>query len=573
MNTNNLSPQQLQAIRSNHEDIAVIAGPGSGKTTVLVQRITRLLKSGVPPKDITVITFTNAAAREIEKRLAKMRDDNESAVELGYSGTVHGFILRLLKTHGRAINLPPTISMLGEEDANKLRGECREGQKVKPPVKDVEAALAKGPSYYLLERPASLSESELVAASYYRTLIESGLMDFDSLLQFGIMLLDKMRTDKTPLAVPFLFWDEVQDGGAEDWAIMRLIKATQRFVVGDPDQSIYGFRGAKPELFTRHLGTDVETIILEKNFRCRAEICAAANKLIAHNPNRVHKDTLSAHAENQIGHVIYAAGANDEAQEILYLSGTIKYGEPAKYCEPREIAVLVRFQALVERYSKLLASYGIPIKAAEKSKHPFDWENVRALIALFSNPENDILMHKWLVRVNDKKSADHMKLHAMRNAKPIVAMLGNQHLFPLAPALESLAGLLAQHGISQESIVRVQKAVATLPATATLAELSYALADEDLHMSEAGDGVTVTTYHAAKGREWDMVILPAFEQGSIPNQSKKSDITEERRLAFVGFTRARKMLVISNALTRPPLWGHGAPVAQTPSQFAAEAAL
>lgn len=576
----NTTPSQLEAINSTATDIAVIAGPGSGKTTVLCKRIMRLIEDGVLPGSIVAITFTNAAAREVERRLQSLwrqSQDNhfpesERAMKLGYAGTLHGYCLRLLKSFGSRIGLPATISLLAEDEAHDLLEAAKADQMIECTGKELKEALAHGPEYFLNLKPANLKRAGLVASAYFHQQLASGVLDFDSLLKFSIMLLQSLDAS-VPLVVPFLFWDEAQDSGADDWQIMELIAAQNRFVVGDPDQSIYGFRGARPDLFLRYLQrTDRQVITLADNFRCLPEICETANKLIGHNKNRVPKRTESHVMDMAAGTV--ARWMNFDAEgELMALAQEITRLKLA----PENCAVLVRTNKLVERVSHSLSVYSIPVAKNAHSEKPDDWGKARALISLLSNPRNDTLMFWWLARESGKKVASGLKLTALKLHKPICEVVDRSSAsfpaFPLNATASDLPLLMAQHGLSQESIVLVQKAASTLPDGASLTELAHALADEELHMKQEGHGVTVTTLHSAKGREWEAVFMLAVEDGILPSRSKTANLEEERRLAFVGITRAKSLLVVSNSSARRPMYGPGEAIPAVISPFIDEMGL
>lgn len=549
---------QRQAIESDAKDIAVIAGPGSGKTTVLCERITRLLNEGAKACDMVIITFTNAAAREIEKRLAI----HERGQRFAYAGTLHGYILRLLREVGKLINLPKRISMLGEDESKSLVIQIMSDQNVKLPQADVRAALQHGPEFYLFEKPERLSKQQCVASAYYRQLMEAGVMDFDSLLKFGLCLLHRAQP-----TIPYLFWDEVQDGGAEDWDILECLQkqCARSFIVGDPDQSIYGFRGARPDLFLTYMREHpgCEVIVLEENFRCLGEICKAASALIAHNGSV--KRTVPCERPTREDGVIERWSGFDDAGELFALVQDLRT-QPT----PMECAVLVRTNALAEKISKALEGYALPVAKKEIRDRPLDWSRTRALIALLENPYNDLLCYWWIVREQGMVAANGAKLMAMRARRPLCEYL---NALPRAADLLTLPLHLADQRCGPESIELVKKAMATLPDGSSLAELAYALSDEELHRKESGEGITITTMHSAKGREWDCVYLPAFEQSIIPKKTSTSDLMEERRLAFVAFTRARRLLVVSNAYSRAPQFGKGRPQPADPSQFIEEAGL
>jgi DNA helicase II / ATP-dependent DNA helicase PcrA len=567
-----LTSTQKKIIESPAPDIGIAAGPGSGKTTVLVRRVGSMIDQGWRA-GITIITFTNAAANEI---VARLRGQNEG-VQIAYAGTLHGWALRLLREHGHEINMPKTISVLSEDDAKAMLKAHAEGQKVKCTLEELNAATAMGPAFYLGGDAPTLMDAGCVAASYFREQIQSGVVDFDSLLKFAVWIMEK----KGGYHVPCLFWDEAQDSGGDDWRIMRLMRTDYRMVVGDPDQSIYGFRGARPDLFNNHFRSMPMAVddacevkydnkfYLEENFRCSPEICAAANSLIQWNKDRLPKTTTPV-IDKEPGEGVIVCTCQDPDQELEAIARELRRAPDLAQC-----AVLVRYDLLVKQIAKGLSGYSIPLAVNAKVDRPKDWADARAYITLLSNPRNDVLMYWWLVRKNGKGSADALKLHCLQKRVPIVSILERQHLFPSNPQPSELPGLMAGVDIGQESIVAVQKAAATLPAGSTLADLSIALTDEDIHRKQEGSGVVVTTIHSAKGREWDTVILPAFEEEIIPTAAsiKKGSVDEERRLAFVAFTRARKKLVVINCRTRPPLWGRGSLQDARPSRFIDEANL
>lgn len=556
-----LTKTQQAIITSESHDIGIAAGPGSGKTTVLVRRVGEMISGGWSPGGIVIISFTNAAANEI---VARLRGQNEG-VQIAYAGTLHGWALRLLRDHGSVINLPRTISVLSEDDAKAMLKAHMENQKVKCTMEALNEAVKLGPEFYLGGQAPTLMDAGCVAAAYFREQMQSGVVDFDSLLKFAVYTLKVMGG----IDVKCLFWDEAQDSGGDDWAIMKLIRAEYRFVVGDPDQSIYGFRGARPDIFNNHLNGIKTSFVLEDNFRCSPEICSAANALIQWNKNRIPKVTKPV-IDSEPGEGVILYTCQDPDQELETIARELRRSPDANQC-----AVLVRYNPLVEKIAKGLASYSIPMAINAKLNRPLDWPKARAYITLLSNPRNDVLMYWWLIRQDGKAVADSLKLTGIRRREPLVKLLERQHLYPSNPQPGELPGLMAAQGIGQESIVAVQNAAATLPEGSTLAELSIALADEEIHRKQEGGGVVVTTIHSAKGREWDTVIMPCFEEQILPTGTsiKNGTVDEERRLAFVGFTRARKKLVVINCRTRPPLWGRGSLQAASPSRFIDEAGL
>lgn len=559
-----LTKSQTDAVESEAALTVVVAGPGSGKTRTLTERIKKLLARGVSAREIVVITFTNAAAREIENRIGQ-------DVAFFYCGTVHGFMLRIVKDYGKLIGFRGKIAMLDENQQERLIKQTMSDARHKGPIKDVKAEIAKGPERFLekylpdrRKEDLFLVGAEQVAFEYYQRLLSSGMVDFDSLLKFGRIILERMAAAKIPQAFKFLFWDEFQDSGADDAAIFRLIDVPNKYIVGDADQSIYGFRGGSPSYLLTlaenkdHFRSENSSVIfLRENFRCDSAITDAANRLIKQNAN-LHCGTTSM----QSGGKVWTVRTDGESGEMRELAEDIRSQPNFNEC-----AILVRFNALADLYAKGMESYGIPVAKKEKVAKPSDWQVARSLINLFANPDNDLLAYWWIEQQKDTKFANKIKLESLGAFTTI-----NRHFLKLPDSIPpgDVPAALGRSGISAESIQIVNKALGELPDGATLAELSFTLGDEELHKREVGQGLTVTTMHSAKGREWDSVYLPAFEEGNAPSLSKTATIEEERRLAFVAITRARHRLWISFANMRKPAFGGWKPEKTTPSRFIEE---
>lgn len=583
-----LTDHQRLAIESCHQKIVCIAGPGSGKTTVLVGRIAKLIAAGTRPDQIAAVTFTNAAAREIEKRLPcpNCGGMGYTSVELGpkhmsqvqcdchpprlaYAGTLHGLMLRVIKTHGTLIGFGLRVSVMDEEVADKFLEQVISDLQCAGMKKEIRHQIDKGPGPFLFgpelstQAMATLDEPTLVAREFYQRMLKANLLDFDSVLKFGLVVLQRLAAsgDTAPM-FEHLLWDEFQDSGADDAAIFHALPARNKFVVGDPDQSIYGFRGGDPRYLMELAKAErVEwtEIFLEENFRCDQAIAESADRLIFNNPFRLAKTNKSM---TGLAGKIWTFKAATEEEEMAKISEDINLQG-----DPNGCAVLVRSNALADRFSKGLQAHGVAIHRRERVDRPSDWTAMRSLVNLLSNPENDQLAFWWIAHKNGMKAAKMAQLKALSEYDTINRTTLR---LPVITTIDALPAALAVHGIGQESIALVNQAVALLPAGATLGELSFALGDDELHRKEVGEGVTITTIHSAKGREWESVYLPAFEDGTIPVLSKNSSIEEERRVVFVAITRAKRRLVVSFAQKRRPAFGGRFPEPTTMSRFVNE---
>lgn len=536
---------QLAAIRLDASRVAVVAGPGSGKSTVLVERIRRLIETGADPRSIFVVTFTNAAARVVEKRLKRLGLNTQ----LGYAGTLHGLALRLCKAHHHLIpGLPAKISVMNKEQASEFLSDTCIDLQATGTLKAIREAVKNMTILNVIQGAKNVN---LIAASYYRRMIRSGLLDFDSILMLAAYICGRLTRDNIVLC-QHLLWDEIQDSGFYDHCILSESLAANKFVVGDQDQSAYKFRRATPDLFVKILTRGQWALIkLEDNFRCGPSICQAANKLIAHNKDRMEKQTLAVDREREDA-VLYRH-YKTEAEETRMLATQIMYNQASM--EWSEMAVLVPYNDLAQRYADALQAHGIPVAMRKDAAIPIDWSRTLSLLALISNPDNDFLMYRWLVKTQDVKKADAAKLRALKERCSINHWLPPEESFTDNLELAKVPQYLARFNVQTDSMAIVERVMQELPADASITELCQALADQDLFLTDEGTGVTVTTFHSAKGREWSAVWMPAFEEGFCPRLGASNDLQEERRLAYIGFTRAREYLSVSSAGKRRPIWG------------------
>jgi DNA helicase-2/ATP-dependent DNA helicase PcrA len=587
MNIEEANPAQREAITTDAPSVLVLAGPGSGKTATTIERIRRLLSEGVKPDEIVALTFTNAAAREMEKRLTPPEPESVKAVKyvlgaenmaplpirLGHCGTLHSFCLRLLREHGEFMGYGARLSVISPESAADLLASKAATLGVKTSLKDLLALKAKG-------RPARgvrLDPTTTAVAAYFDELKENGVVDFDVILSEGLELI---RAAKLSNGWRYLFVDERQDSSALDSAIYDALPIPNKFSVGDPDQAIYSFRGGVVGAFVEK-ARDCETkvIKLESNYRSREEICNLAQRLIEHNRNRVAKRTIS---EQGPGGEIELIPCETEGDEIGMIARRIRtilsFNPPEK---AKEIAVLARTNAIATSIRKTLAATGLPVVQREVSDLPRDWPFARALVELLANPENDALAFFYLVALYRKKGATEKDArdaaHAVRKAAATAGKsinAANLHIEAGAWASDAVEHA-RKFGVSAESAMLLAEKLKELPFGARAVDLALVLAEVKDNVREGGEGVTVTTIHGAKGREWDVVFLAGFEDEVIPSHRRIADqdkanatIEEERRLAYVAVTRARKALIISHSASRVSPWGQIQ--RHTPSRFIEE---
>lgn len=538
----NPTEQQIAVIECDSPQIAVIAGPGSGKTATLVERIKH---RGIPAKEIVCITFTNTGANEMRKRLLP--------IQPRFVGTIHRFMFGLLQKHGHMIGYRRGgIGLVDEETRTRMLLAIRN-----------EMGHKKLSEKKLMEKDGL--DAQQIWAEYGFRIKRENMIDYDTILVHGLRLLSN-EIVRDEWAITDLYVDEVQDSGDIDWQIIRQFPAQNTFLVGDPDQSIFSFRGGRPALFVAHADNPGTTILtLEDCFRCNLEIADAANKLISRNIQRIEKWIRP--VSNLSGIVSVNFKQNPHA-EHRWLINAIS-DDLATGTTPSEIAVLARMNWLVNDARDVLRDAGIPIHEPPRIPNLKEWSAALALVGLLVDPESTILTEKYLLLTKHEHEVNAMKGRALaaKSTLPEVAKIVPPN-FSITP--ENVPQFLSMKGIGTETIETVQGRL-TESQPATVADLLHDLWNRDQWEEHRGGGVTVATAHGSKGREYDAVFVIGMEEGIFPLLRKDTDIEEERRLAFVAFTRARMSLRISASMFRKPVFGSPKPF--VPSRFIAEAGL
>lgn len=575
MKTQDMTAAQLAAVNEDAPQILCVAGPGAGKTTVLAARIRRLVESGVDPAKIVAITYTNAAARNLEERMPetgwyKLEDFSACKIKLGHAGTLHSFALRMLREHGEGIGYGARIAVIDEDAARGLLESKAKTLGCKSPIDRLMEVRKKG-------RPARglrLTIEELCVAAYYDDLAEAGIVDFDLILtEFLRLLTEGVEAKLFAQRFEHVLVDEVQDSAETDWAIYRALPIRNKFLVGDPDQAIFGFRGGRQDLMMRFAKEpETKLLWLEENFRCAMNVCRAANDLIAHNANRLDKQTVAVNGAlfGEV-HDFLNPHATDGA-EVGAVVEVIKNHQPEV---DGTVAVLSRTNALASEFRDALRAAGCAVVEPPKPDLPRDWALARALTELLAQPDNNALAEMFLAAserakgFSDKSATG--RAHALRLEAVAQGKSMNGLWWKYVPNMRADAVIqeMARRNISLESRMRAASLLKDLPADATALDLALAIAgDARAEEPPRGDGVDCLTVHAAKGLEWDVVFLVGFEDEAWPG--KREEVEESRRLAFVAITRARRTVYISYAATRRASWGNRRPEPRHPSRFLTE---
>lgn len=569
MEKHSLNEEQLAAVSSSAPRVLVIAGPGSGKSTTLVARIRELIARGADPRRIIVMTFTNAAADELVRRLG--------GVKLGWCGTLHGFCLRLLQKHGSLVGLPKSLSVIDDEQKQSIVESIVDELNSKASAKAVAELLE---DVNLVENKIgfSYSKEDLIALEYHRRLRRAGLLDFFTILYRAKKLI---QCNAFTIASEFdhLLVDEFQDSAALDFQIYEAMEVQTKFLVGDPDQGIFGFRGGEIKNIldlSRHNAWETHT--LQTNHRSKRRICDAAQMLIENNSNRYPKHTEAV----ELGGVVVCEEFNSPAGELAFvtseLAATTGRSQDitglAKHSE--SVAVLARTNRIAESFAEHLKGLGIPVAEKKHEKPPEDWRKAKLVLTVMSNPYNDLAAYQYLVARDGKEKASQLK----REAAKQMQSLGYALAFATTDrTAEGFNFALVSEGISADSRARIHDAARTLSGRGewTLNDLILFLNAGEERTEQIGHGVTVTTLHSSKGREFDCCYLVGMEEGVCPSARKDTIIEEERRLFYVALTRARNRVVVTwcnqRAQNRGPNLRPGPMEKRERSRFVKEAGL
>ena len=542
---------QRLVIGSDARVTLVKAGPGSGKSHTIIGRI---LHGPASPRNTLVVTYTTNAAKVLKNRLA------QHGAEVFFAGTVHAFLLRLIRQFAAKVGYSARVGVLDAETADALLRKTADDNHYTGTITGLETQLRRGPTVNPKTAP------EIVCAAYWRKLKESNVLDFASIIRLGTKLL----ADPKVIAewrVESLAWDEAQDMADEHLAVFNAIPARWKLAVGDAKQSVFSFLGANVANIMQVAASRATVIPLMDNYRCPKSVCELANRLIAANP--VHDETVSAtDAEGTVE--LFDGG--DEAKEGLIMArkiNTLLAQEPES-----TVAVLVMTHAHRQQLEMLLQGYGVPVEKREDAVPPRDWFQTRALLNALSDPDNT-LFGEALVRAWAPGNAEEIIRDAAMNLQSLNE--ASLHL-PYLETASQAVDFIAAKKPTEQSLKRLQDALAVLAENgeSSISDLQIALAEraDDKEVLQAGK-VRVLTYWAAKGSEADAVFLPALEQGILPSISQlrtEADLQEARRILYVGVTRAKKHLFLSHAGTRRPFHGKftGKPEPAQPSQFLSE---
>ena len=608
----NLNKAQRDAVFSQSQNSLVIAGAGSGKTRVLIQRILWLIENNAfSPYSILAVTFTNKAAREIKTRLQESLDTNIDSMWLG---TFHGICYRILRTNYREASLPKNFQIIDSDDQTRIIKRIMKDNDI-----DNSEIIPKQVAWYINNkkdqsiRSNKTKDDDFISIQnnkiyklYEEYCNKGGLVDFGEIILRTLELFLKNEEKRNYYNNLFksILIDEFQDTNTIQYQLIKIMagKNTSIFAVGDDDQSIYGWRGAKVENIKKLQKDfkDIEVYRLEQNYRSSGNILEAANKIILNNDSRMGKNLWT---EDKSGEPVKIFSASDGYEEGDFVIETIQNLLSEDFSR-NEIAILYRSNAQSRIFEDRLIKYGIKyrIYGGVRFYERAEIKDVIAYmrLAVLNNDDNSFerIVNNPPRGIGEKTKETLRKFSkekgislfdSIKNItdESMVAKKASQSLKEFQNIIKNIESILKKdelpHQINEiisitgiKSVYEKNKSEQAMSKLENLDQLVTAASDftnNDLeegetiidgflrHASlESGEGqgneweecVQLMTLHSSKGLEFPIVFLVGLEENLFPSRMsiEEDNLEEERRLCYVGITRARKKLFISHAQMR-----------------------
>ncbi len=624
---NKLNPQQRSAVTAADGPVMVVAGPGSGKTRVLTQRIAYLIAhEGVRPWQILAVTFTNKAAKEMDERVKAIL--NEQATEGMMLGTFHSICARILRREAEHLPIESNFVIFDSDDQQSLVKSIIREMNLNDKLyraNSVHASISRAKNELILpdDFPINTYRDEVVKrvyTEYQKRLIASNAVDFDDILVYATQLMETNPAVREKYAQRFrhVLVDEFQDTNLAQYALVKNLASYHKniFCVGDPDQSIYAWRGADYRNIQRFEQDypDSQTILLEQNYRSHQNILDVAMGVIDRASNRRKKRLFS---DRGAGEKIFFYEARDDYGEASFVVDTIAQLVASGEFEPKDCAVMYRTNAMSRLIEEAFLQARLPYKlvGAQRFYGRREVKDIIAFIRLAHNPADEAALSRvinvpprgigektlttlhMVARQNDTNAgfvllnlahgaeSNFYKSFTGRAALPLAdfgGMLANWHTLSKTATVAELFDKIVRDINYKEYIVEddseesadrwenVQelKRLALEYDTRTIddfLENVALIADQDT-LTDA-NAPTLLTLHAAKGLEYGAVFIVGLDDGIIPHSRSFDEIQqmeEERRLFYVGITRAKDRLYLLRAIQRG---GRGMAEETFPSRF------
>jgi DNA helicase II / ATP-dependent DNA helicase PcrA len=620
-----LNPVQRQAVEARDGPVLVLAGAGTGKTRVLTTRLAYLLASGAAkPWTVLSVTFTNKAAREMRERVAAIIGPMAEQIWLG---TFHALCARMLRRHAELVGLQSNFTILDADDQVRLLKQLIQAEGIddkKWPARVLMGVIQRWKDRGLTPDKISRSDSGDLAggklreiyAQYQDRLLVLNAADFGDLLLHCLTLFqdhpDVLRLYQDRFS--HILVDEYQDTNVAQYLWLRLLAQGRRNIccVGDDDQSIYGWRGAEIGNILKFEQDfpGAQVIRLEQNYRSTSRVLAAASGLISHNEGRLGKTLWT---EGDEGDRLILRGVWDGEEEARVVGEQIEARQRAG-TPLRQMAILVRAGFQTREFEERFLTLGVPYQVVGGARF-YERMEIRDAIAylrVINQPDDDLALERiinkpkrgigaaslqavhhlaraeqisfWaavskIIETDELRAAARKALAKViedfRRWRSLAESEDHADLAKLVLDESGYTGML-QADRSPEAPGRLENLKEFVSALEEFETLGAFLEHISLVMENAeannGDQVSIMTLHAAKGLEFDVVFLPGWEEGVFPNQRSLDEngatgLEEERRLAYVGITRARQSIEISHAANRRL---YGSWQSAIPSRFVGE---
>ena len=595
---NKLNDKQKEAVMHVDGPCLVLAGAGSGKTKVLTERIVNLINNGVSPFNILAITFTNKAAREMRERVYKSIEEEANKI---FIGTFHSLGLKIVRENASVIGYSNNVTILDRDDVNTLIKRFMkelnldtEHYPVKSILNKISFAKNEGLSPDELDKfakaPLDMASCK-VYKMYESALKRSNSVDFDDLLILPLRIFkkDKSVLEKYQEHFKYILVDEYQDTNMVQYDMCKLLASKYRnlFVVGDMDQSIYSFRFANymNVINFEKDNKDAKVIVLDENYRSTNNILNAANDVIKNNKERKEKNLWSSKGDGDKIKYIRCDNEQEEASTVVRLTKELlDKGE-----KPSEIAVLYRTNGQSRVFEEAFLKENIPFKIVG-SYFFYNRKEIKDLISymhLIYNNNDDASLERVInvprrgigsktierlrseASISDKSMFEVVSSGKELGFKNLIIDLTNESkntdLVGLVDVILDKTGIRKEleEKNDLESEIRLEnlnefKSIALAFQEKGIFSLeefleNISLVSDKNEYKEVDDGINLMTLHSAKGLEFNDVFLVGMEEGIFPHNrsfESESELEEERRLCYVGITRAKEHLWLMNAKKR-----------------------
>ena len=606
----NLNPAQKEAVINTEGPVLVVAGAGSGKTKVLTSRIAYIIKNKKAfPNQILSVTFTNKAAKEMHFRVSEIL--KSEAVGLSWLGTFHSICAKILRKHAKAAGLNSNFTILDTDDQIRLiknicKSENIDSKKLSPRfiLAIIDKWKNKGwfPEEVILNKKDIFEKTILpVYLIYQKKLIDLNCCDFGDLILHCVKILEKNKDicEIYTKNFKYILVDEYQDTNYIQSRWLNILAKSNKNIccVGDDDQSIYSWRGAEIKNFLEfdQIYENTKVIRLEENYRSTQNILSVASELISNNKKRVGK-TLKTNSDD--GELIKLNCYRNGKEEAVGLSDEIEKNLKKNF-SLNQITILVRAIFQTREFEERFLKIGLPYRIIGGTKF-YERAEIKDCIAylrlvyqekddlaferIINNPKRSIgestvkLIHDYSKKNSLSLVSSSKKLIEINGIKPkakvglsnflnFLIKWSNDYKFKNTHHVKLLQTILDESGYS--SMLKNKKDLENENRLENIKELLGAMKEFDNlesfleHVSLAtsidqdwdGQKINLMTMHASKGLEFEVVFLPGWEEGLFPHQKsmeEKGDkgLEEERRLAYVGITRAKKIAYISFSMNR-----------------------